>query len=169
MSEQVPGASASADQALIASDQAPACLGPSGFDPSRIVRPRSDQRVAEFEDRLFSIRWIADRVMAGQQFNCFEAAGEWEDEDEDEDREYSLCIGPITDARYICGVEGRDRAEFLESAMKVATEIFLEKIARDSDRSGEAGETRSGSTEGKSPGPDGIAKPVSPQSQDTPQ
>jgi hypothetical protein len=95
-----------------------------------INRPGFDVRLQEFEAKLFDVRWISERVMGGQQFNCYEAAGEGGEEEGAEEREYSLCIGPITDARFICGIEGKERAELVEAAMKVATEAFREKITK---------------------------------------
>lgn len=120
-----------ADQALAVPVEPASGLAPSGFYPSRIRRPGFDQRLTEFEERLFNIRWIGERVMAGQQFNAW-PTGEEDDETDDEDIPYLMCIGHAADLRLICRVYGRQEAELLESALKVATEAFREKIARDS-------------------------------------
>lgn len=133
----------------------------SGFDPSRVRRPGLATRLHEFELALFDIRWVTDRVMGGQQFNAYESA-ENDEYDDPDDWEYKLCLGPITDARFICPIVGRDRALLVEAAMKVATEAMLERRARDSDgsRNGrDAGERLDPKDD--SAGPQDIATPQS--------
>lgn len=57
-------------------------------------------RVNEFRDALAAIPWIAERIAAGQQFNCYESADNDEDDDPC-DMRFALCIGSITDHRFI--------------------------------------------------------------------
>jgi hypothetical protein len=127
MSEQVPGASATADQALIASDQAPAGLVPSGFDPSR------DDLISRREVAI----WLAGRGSAHR-----EAA--------------SLPRQSLPDRLRREGSAGT--CSMLADQIWTGWGVPDELKRRDSDRSGEAGETRSGSTEGESAGPEGIAQ-----------
>jgi hypothetical protein len=154
MSEQVPGASASADQALIASDQAPAGLVPSGFDPSRDADYHFDDE-GFYDD---SGRWWPN-------------GAEWCDRCQGMGTEECLCAGDFCCCGrgeiecMRCDGEGyfvptaAFRAARVETARWWAElHASLEAIGRDSDRSGEAGETRSGSTEGESAGPKGIAQ-----------
>lgn len=111
-------------------------LGPSGFDPSRAQRPGFFERLAQFKEALFVSRTISERVLSGQQFNCYEAASNDEDEDP-EYWEYRLCVGPVTNAYFICDLTGKDDAELIEAALKVATEAFLEHASAMSAREGQ--------------------------------
>ena len=92
-----------------------------------ITRPNFDARLEQFAEALFGIPWIAERVLAGQQFNTY--ATDDEEALDEEDADFSLCIGPISDFRFICGIEGRSGAAIVEAALKVATEAFREKLA----------------------------------------
>lgn len=85
-------------------------------------------RIAEFETALFGIPWVAERVAAGHQFNAYESADNDED-DEPDDWRYALCLGPITDHRFICTILGKDRAALVEAAMKLATVALQQHIA----------------------------------------
>lgn len=98
-----------------------------------IVRPNLNARVLEFTDRLMNIRWIAERVLAGQQFNAYLSGNEDEDEEDTDDTEYHICLGPVSDFRVLCTVEGGDTARLIESALKVATEAFLIEAAKQAD------------------------------------
>jgi hypothetical protein len=96
-----------------------------------LARPSMTDRLGEFEVAVFAIPWVAERVAAGQQFNAYESASNDED-DEPDDWEFDLCIGPITDRRFICPIMGQDRARLVEAAMKVATEAMRERLSADS-------------------------------------
>lgn len=130
-------------------------LGPSGFDPSRIERPDFVTRLRDFGDAVVDLPWVFARLHGGQQFNAYEAS----DNDEDGDPSewlYLLCIGPITDHRFICSISGQHRARLVEAALKVATEAL-----RDSDQSGEAGQTaKQAGPEGRERGPKASPNPM---------
>ncbi len=122
MTEQSLGASANAETGPRASTMPASGHGPTGFDPARIA-----DLLKRFEDALFEQRWVADLIMAGEQFNCYERGGQDDDLDDDE-REYRLCIGPVSNARLLFGIEGRATAEMVEAAMKLATDAFRASI-----------------------------------------
>jgi len=75
-----------------------------------------------FREAVTAIPFVAEAVAAGKQFNAYESADNDEDEDDD-DREYSLCIGPITNFRYLLDIDGKQKADLLETALKLAAHI----------------------------------------------
>lgn len=91
------------------------------------------EALTAFEKALFETRWIAERVIAGEQFNCYELCQSDDDDDDDDlegrDREYALSLGPITSCRFILTIEGKDKADLIEAALKVATEAFRANFA----------------------------------------
>jgi len=82
---------------------------------------REVELIERIRDAVFGLPFAADRIAAGQQFNAYEGAGN--DDGDDEDWAYELCIGPITDRRFIADVGGKSRADLLESALKLAAEV----------------------------------------------
>lgn len=81
-------------------------------------------RAYEFREALAAIPWIAERIAAGQQFNCYESADNDEDDDPC-DMRFALCIGSISDHRFICPIVGQDRAHLVEAALKLAAEASI--------------------------------------------
>jgi len=97
-----------------------------------VTRITFTEALTSFEKALFETRWIAERVLGGEQFNCYELCQSNDDDDddlEDEDREYALSLGPITSGRFILTIEGKDKADLIEAALKVATEAFRANFA----------------------------------------
>ena len=87
-------------------------------------------RANEFREALASIPWIAERIAAGQQFNCYESADNDEDDDPF-DMRFALCIGSISDHRFICPIIGQDRARLIEAALKLAAETAIPRPERE--------------------------------------
>lgn len=81
------------------------------------------EMIERFRDAVANVPYIIERVAGGQQFNAYESAGDDDEEVEDEDREYRLCIGPISNCRFIADVEGHGRAQVLEAALKLAYHV----------------------------------------------
>lgn len=81
-----------------------------------------------FREAVDAMPFVAEAVAAGKQFNAYESADNGEDE-ADEDREYALCIGPITNARYLLDIDGKPKADLLETALKLAAHIAYGKAA----------------------------------------
>lgn len=125
------GASVS-DRALV-SDRAAARLAPSGFDPSRLKAALYDQASRGIDEMAEMLR----RQIVAEAAAIAQAA------------EYPWAAG------YLSGRTSQlhDWASRLSALWSIHEGWF-----RDSDGSGEAGETRSGSTEGDSAGPKGIAQ-----------
>ena len=156
------------DQALV--NEAPAGLRPPGFDPSRIAAeavnaldwPKvwSEARCrtmrdmcGEFYDTHLA-RTVADQLAT----YILEAAvafpsksGAWEKPDDPTDGDW---IEPWFEAVELWP-DGKDTLD----ALRGRVERHMRWLVRDSDGSGGAGETRSGSTESDSAGPKDIAQP----------
>jgi|SRR5689334_18371492 len=110
---------------------------------SEINRPNFAERREQFGEAIACLPWVAERIAAGQQFNAYEHASNDEDDDP-EDAEYSICVGPISDARFLCSVVGRERAKLIEAALKVATEAIRERYPQSA-----RGESEGFSVEGR--------------------
>lgn len=89
------------------------------------------EALSAFEQALFVERRVAEGILAGEQFNCYELCQSDDDDDEidDGDREYALSLGPFTNARFILAIEGKGKADLIEAALKVATEAFRANFA----------------------------------------
>lgn len=92
---------------------------PTAAAPDDGLMGRYRDAVERFRAATLEIPFVAEKLAAGQQFNAYES-GDNDEDDEDEDREYSLCIGPITDARWLIDLTGKTRADLFEAAFKVA-------------------------------------------------
>lgn len=81
------------------------------------------QALDQFKAALGNMPAIAERVDAGQQFNCYDTDGN----DEHVPTQhwlYLLCVGPIGDYKQIYDVYGQREAALFEAAFKVATEAY---------------------------------------------
>jgi len=88
-----------------------------------VARITLAKAVVQFKAALAAMPVIAKRVDAGQQFNCYEQAGDGYIMHPD-DWQYNLCVGPITDAWFVHNVLGERDAALIEAAFKVATEAY---------------------------------------------
>jgi len=125
------GASPDGDRALV--NDAPAGHHPSGFDPSRVAIARCIAIARETRDGFLSEEYAVDQPLSSfqERFACDQVAQAIENE---------FAMGTI------------------EQCQLLSKPTPFERY-RDSDGSGEAGETRSGSTVGDSAGRNGIAQP----------
>lgn len=81
---------------------------------------RVDDLVARFRNALDRIPFAKEAMASGYQFNAYESASN-DDDAADNEREYQICIGPISDFRYLARVEGMALSELIEAALKLAS------------------------------------------------
>lgn len=95
-------------------------------------------RLEQFEKALFSLRWAAELVMAGRQFNAYDSARNDEDDDP-EDCEMIIGVGPVSDFRWFAETTGRDQAAIIEAALKFASEAMRARAALQAPSAGGEG------------------------------
>lgn len=85
-----------------------------------MMKQREQELIERFREAVQSLQWINKRIANGDQFNCYECASN-DDDMHDDEREYYLALGPINNFGMLFDFEGQDKAELIESALKLAT------------------------------------------------
>lgn len=84
---------------------------------------------ARFNDAIGRLPFVAEALAKGYQFNAYESASNDDDADDDE-REYQVCIGPVSDFRFLFAVEGMAKADLVEAALKIAALQHKGEVSR---------------------------------------
>jgi hypothetical protein len=97
---------------------------PSGSGHSAPHMSELIEELREFEAALDAMPEAYQlRFSEGQQFNCYDLAGN-EDEDDPDWFEYTLALGPITGAAFVADIEGKWRADLIETALRFAVNVL---------------------------------------------
>lgn len=93
----------------------------SGVDLLALAE-RIKRREEGFAEAVAALPMVMAGLDKGYQFNSYDSASN-DDDTPDEDCLMNVCIGPITDARLICRVEGRAMGELIADALTLAAAL----------------------------------------------
>lgn len=91
-------------------------------DGLRALAARIGRRSADFAKAIAEVPHITEALAKGYQFNAYDSAMN-DDDAPDEDCLMNVCISPITDARFICQVEGRAIGNMIADALTLAAAL----------------------------------------------